>query len=423
MFPIPTLGDRIRQLRKQQKMTLEALAGDELTKGMLSLIENNKAKPSMESLAYIASRLGVEVSELLDEVSIQEVRKILEQAESVYNKISADLDQAEQYHKEIIEIIASNIEHLSNGYENARLLDLYSRAHAFLEMDEWKEYSERAAKIYEQMNLVSRRGSIGVLRAMQAFKKHDYQASLEILLSEREELERKFSYIDAVTRLDYDYYEAILHLATGDVDSARNVLEQAIEFSRKQKLFYRIDDLFRIYAAYAMIFQNEEKVLYYTRKLMQYGDFADDEDSYYYCQLIRADLIMFRDQDYQSALEMLEDPTIQKKSIEDVSAYGILERGKALFGLGRIQEAMECLEQFKGIPPYVHHPFDLSIIYQLDAYKALCQLKLGKMDLALKFANAAKENIAPMPNTPIKDFIHHTFEKVRDEIIRAAIEK
>ena len=53
-----TLGLRIRQLRKEQKLTLEALAGNKLTKGMLSLIENGKAQPSMESLSYIAERLG-----------------------------------------------------------------------------------------------------------------------------------------------------------------------------------------------------------------------------------------------------------------------------------------------------------------------------------------------------------------------------
>ncbi len=83
--PIETLGERIRKLRKQQKLTLEALAGNELTKGMLSLIENNKANPSMESLSYIAERLGVEVSELLEEVSTQELREVLEQAEKLYN--------------------------------------------------------------------------------------------------------------------------------------------------------------------------------------------------------------------------------------------------------------------------------------------------------------------------------------------------
>ena len=68
------LGDRIRKLRKQKKLTLEALAGEGLTKGMLSLIENNKAKPSMESLAYVAERLGVEVTDLLEEISTQEVK-------------------------------------------------------------------------------------------------------------------------------------------------------------------------------------------------------------------------------------------------------------------------------------------------------------------------------------------------------------
>ena len=67
---------RIRALRKQQEFTLDALAGTELTKGMLSLIENNKANPSMESLNYIAGRLGVDVSELLEEVSTQELRKV-----------------------------------------------------------------------------------------------------------------------------------------------------------------------------------------------------------------------------------------------------------------------------------------------------------------------------------------------------------
>ena len=82
---IETLGERIRKIRKQQKLTLEGLAGKGLTKGMLSLIENNKANPSMESLKYISGRLGVEVSELLEEVSTQVLQKILESAEMLSN--------------------------------------------------------------------------------------------------------------------------------------------------------------------------------------------------------------------------------------------------------------------------------------------------------------------------------------------------
>ena len=59
---LSTLGERIRTIRKQRKMTLDALAGEQMTKAMMSYIENNKANPSMESLSYIAERLGVKVS-------------------------------------------------------------------------------------------------------------------------------------------------------------------------------------------------------------------------------------------------------------------------------------------------------------------------------------------------------------------------
>ncbi len=76
-----SLGTRIRNLRKERKLTLEALAGDRLTKGMLSQIENDKAKPSMESLDYIAERLGVKASELLEEIAPSTIRHLLEQVE------------------------------------------------------------------------------------------------------------------------------------------------------------------------------------------------------------------------------------------------------------------------------------------------------------------------------------------------------
>ncbi|CAM5594783.1 Transcriptional regulator OS=Lysinibacillus sphaericus OX=1421 GN=LS41612_13990 PE=4 SV=1 [Lysinibacillus sphaericus] len=68
-----SLGTRSCKLRKERKLTLEALAADRLTKGMLSQIENDKAKPSMESLEYIAERLGVKASELLEQVASSDI--------------------------------------------------------------------------------------------------------------------------------------------------------------------------------------------------------------------------------------------------------------------------------------------------------------------------------------------------------------
>ena len=117
---IETLGERIRKLRKQQKFTLEALAGSELTKGMLSLIENNKANPSMESLTYIAKRLGVECLSYLKKSVVKELREVLAKAEKLYY---TNFDDLSDEYEQLITLIEPYVQKLTQGYEAARLLE------------------------------------------------------------------------------------------------------------------------------------------------------------------------------------------------------------------------------------------------------------------------------------------------------------
>ena len=56
-----TLGEKLNHYEKK-KLTQTELAGSELTKSMLSQIENGKATPSMKTLQYIAEKLGCETS-------------------------------------------------------------------------------------------------------------------------------------------------------------------------------------------------------------------------------------------------------------------------------------------------------------------------------------------------------------------------
>ncbi len=52
------LGERIRELRTRLGITQKELAGDRITRNMLSLIESGNASPSVSTLLYIADRLG-----------------------------------------------------------------------------------------------------------------------------------------------------------------------------------------------------------------------------------------------------------------------------------------------------------------------------------------------------------------------------
>lgn len=61
------IGDKIKQLRLSKLMTQTELAGDHITRNMLSSIEHGAALPSLSTVLYIAERLNVPVGYLLSD--------------------------------------------------------------------------------------------------------------------------------------------------------------------------------------------------------------------------------------------------------------------------------------------------------------------------------------------------------------------
>ena len=61
------LGEKIRSARLNAGMTQADLAGDFITRNMLSQIENGLAMPSLQTALYIADRLGVDAGILFSE--------------------------------------------------------------------------------------------------------------------------------------------------------------------------------------------------------------------------------------------------------------------------------------------------------------------------------------------------------------------
>lgn len=65
-----TLGEKLKQARLEKGMSQRELCGEEITRNMLSLIENGTARPSMDTLFYLAGRLGKKISWFLDEDAV-----------------------------------------------------------------------------------------------------------------------------------------------------------------------------------------------------------------------------------------------------------------------------------------------------------------------------------------------------------------
>lgn len=61
-----TLGEKIRQARKQRSITQRSLAGGDLSESFISMLEHDKVRPSLDTLRVLAGRLHLPLSDLLD---------------------------------------------------------------------------------------------------------------------------------------------------------------------------------------------------------------------------------------------------------------------------------------------------------------------------------------------------------------------
>ena len=81
------LGQRIKQARLEAGLSQRQLCGEEITRNMLSQIENGSARPSMGTLEYFARRLGKTVSYFLEEDTVcSPNQQCMEQARKCYGE-------------------------------------------------------------------------------------------------------------------------------------------------------------------------------------------------------------------------------------------------------------------------------------------------------------------------------------------------
>ncbi|AIY04379.1 transcriptional regulator, XRE family [Planococcus sp. PAMC 21323] len=403
-----TLGERIKTLRKQKGLTLQALAGDQLTKGMLSLIENNKANPSMESLAYIAEQLDVDRNELLENMPTHELRSLLEKIEKLYTKELLSNELIGKY-KEIIEILKPYLDRLPFRYESARLLEIYSRCSYHTKQNDWEETLRGAEDIYESLHMINQSADLHIFKAMMAFTEHRYKEALNSIQASRKTFEERTGVLDHLKKLDFDYYESILYSAIGDGKNAKRLMEEAIQYSKEHQVFYRIDALYRLAGFQAMLEEDVIRIDYYISKLRLFADFTEDDEVSALANAIEVHYLNSFAHDYHAALTLIDENL--EKYPEDKIFMFTLEKGKALYGLGQFKEALEWLKKHE-LWEFLHHPYDLSLHYEKDAYMALIYLELGDKELAKKHASIAKDLIEPMPNFPHKAFILDVYNKI-----------
>lgn len=113
-----TLGEKLRLARSEAGMTQRQLCGEKITRNMLSQIENGSARPSMQTLQYLATQLEKPVSWFLEEeAAVSPNRQCMDRAREAFDggQMAAVLESLSAYRepdpvfdreKELLEILA-----------------------------------------------------------------------------------------------------------------------------------------------------------------------------------------------------------------------------------------------------------------------------------------------------------------------------
>lgn len=137
------LGERIKHIRKQKKMTQTDVSAGIITKSMLSMVENGKATPSVPALQAIARRLQVTVEELMLDSRDVEIRELIETIRS----------RNTPYHSEekVQEILRPYLVPETNSYWQGQAFHEYGDALRMSDPELGLTYFEKAERVFQHL--------------------------------------------------------------------------------------------------------------------------------------------------------------------------------------------------------------------------------------------------------------------------------
>ncbi|TXS02404.1 transcriptional regulator [Bacillus sp. SH7-1] len=400
-----TLGEKIKALRKEKKLTQTALAGSELTKSMLSQIENGKATPSMKTLQYIAEKLECETSFLLEE----EDDDIVELIQKMERLIKAN--KCDEVYETLLPIVQKELPLTLN---TARLYKQFITGAAIMNDYNIEYYVETAVSIFEKYTLYRESTETKLLFYYMLYKRKKYKECLQLITRIRDEYKTKNLEMDLITHIQLYLKEAIILLAYGNYEKCEKVILDALAFSKKHQVYYKTDEFYRILSYQKIITTDKERYLYYIKKSEQFAIFTEDTLSAANIDILKAYYYNTVTNEYTIALAHLEQFREKLKDVPIFQDDGLyyLEKGKSLYGLKRYEEALETLKR-ANIPDYMSHPLDQSWLLTAGSYRALCHIKLQDKPAALKEAKEAVQTIDGYPDSIFTSFIKETLQIIQ----------
>ncbi|MEE1131979.1 MAG: helix-turn-helix transcriptional regulator [Caryophanon sp.] len=407
------VGMQIRKLRKEKNLTLQQLAGERLTKGMLSLIENGKAQPSMESLHYIAEQLGVPITILLHDETSSEAASVVTHIESVleaYNHLPTE-EAREALRIRELKKLQQFIE--KSTFKTFAEVDVYYYYASYftLELSEEKERLLRnVMQHYERFHTASHVVRCYLRLIEMYFSHRRYEEAYAIALEAHDYIEQHDKHIDVLRKIDIYYFIVALASAIGQKQMSRTYTDKILALCKEFRVYYNTNELYRLRFSESIV-ENPEEARYFLTKMEQFATFTEDATEQTFFELVRIYYVVHVEKDYTQALSLANSMTNSDvsffKELFECMMFGI--KGMIYYYLQRYDEALAQLTHFH-VVDQAPHPFDLCNDYCKIAMRGVCYIERGDVEQGCNDIRYAYEQTKPFVDNMYKNEIKQFYD-------------
>ncbi len=422
-----SIGERIRSTRKAKKMTLTDVAGDAMSAAMVSLIENGKTTPTVQTLNHIANQLDVEPVELMNRLSREELNHQIDQISKLVKVDQQSLQRAIHQMEGLVPNLSMNLESARVYEMLAESLFMYYKFYtdSFQQKDyqNWEEPIHRAKTIYGRLQIVHREAKTELFLIKVDYSHAKYEKTLDRLRKMYDRYSFQSSEMQKVY-LELATLEAHTLTALGKWEEALKRIDETIDFSKQHLIFDQFYQLHN-WAAYLLLNEDQKKAAEkHLDVIEKFYELTENDTLYIEKMTIQAHYTEFFYNKPEDSLRLIEEAELKLNDIEsiteDIKASYLDHlsdlKARCYTKLDQVERALSLFKDHLHSEAVIDHPLDRSLREISHSYRAICYLKKNEKSLARQAAEKAVENLKHYPYTKYYLFAQNVLQEVRSEL-------
>lgn len=409
------IGDKIKSLRNQLELTQSQLVGNEMTKSMLSQVENNNAMPSMKNLKYIANKLGKPVSYFLDEDTLNEDIPI--------SKIKSKLKIADTYAKnhqstKVVEILEDILRDYKINKKSKLYADiLYKNGVWQFSLGEFNlgdKYIKEAVEIYKENNLYSNAAKAYIEFLSPFWKDQNYDKCLDIL-NEAYNLYINSTTEDITFNLEYLLNKSLILSSMGRTKESFESVDEAIELSKETNVYYNTGEIYRLKASFLNEMEDYDNVLYNLDKAKKFAQFTDDNHKLALIEFVYGTYYL-NIKEPKKAIEYLKNSAkiIPTNNNHFKSLYHNT-MAMCCYQLGEYEKALDEISKGQYVEG-IYHKVDYIYMWLGKVYEGLIHFKLGNTDKSIDYILKGIDKMESRGNSKYLSFAYKELSNIYSDL-------